>query len=77
MTKQGVESTAGRPPAQAGPGEGEVGDEGVGGGEPGQQDLLLTPGLGTAVVPGYQAVHLEGSGLRVNEELRGDHSQPD
>ena len=51
MTKQSVESTAGRPPAQAGPGDGEVGDELVDGGEPRHLDLLLTAGLGTAVFP--------------------------
>ena len=68
VTQQGVEAAAGRPPAQGGPGEGEVGDELLGGGEPRHQDLLLTAGLGTAVVPGYQGVHLADS----YEERGGD-----
>ena len=68
VTKQGVETAAGRPPAEARPGEGEVGDELLGGGEPRHQDLLLTAGLGTALVPGYEAVHLADS----YEERGGD-----
>ena len=58
LTKQGVEPAAGGPPAQLGPGQGEVGDELVGGGEPRQEDLILTAGLGAAIVPGYQSVNL-------------------
>ena len=58
LTKQGVEPAAGGPPAQLGPGQGEVGDELLGGGEPRQEDLLLTPGLGTPVTTGYQRINL-------------------
>ena len=46
VAQQGVEGAGGRPPAQVGPGQAEVGDELVGGGEPRQEDLLLTTGLG-------------------------------
>ena len=58
LTKQGVEPAGGGPPAQPGPGQAEVGDELLGGGEPRQEDLILTAGLGTPVVPGYQSVNL-------------------
>ena len=68
VTQQGVEGAGGRPPAQAGPGQAEVGDELVGGGEPRQEDLLLTAGLGTAIASGYQGVHLTNG----YEERGGD-----
>ena len=58
VVQESVEGAGGRPPAQAGPGHRQVGDQLLHGGEPRHQDLLLRPGLGTAVVTGYERVHL-------------------
>ena len=71
MTKQSVEGAAGGPPAQLGPGLRLVDDELVGGEEPGHQDLLLLPGLGAAVVAGYERVHLADG----DEERCGDEGE--